>query len=139
MMLYKEEHLYLCWLVRSVKLTRLLWTGHIVWRMGEINAFRILVGKVLGRQWRKRENNIKVDFREVGFIKMKGVWSWSQWPSGLRNELSSLPWTPDPWVRIPLRVWMFSVCVVCTFVCVCVCDELITRLRSPIDCPKSSN
>jgi hypothetical protein len=30
----------------------------------------------------------------------------SQWPCGLRHELSSLAWTLGLWVRIPLKVWM---------------------------------
>jgi hypothetical protein len=33
----------------------------------------------------------------------------SQYPSGLRHELSSLARTPGSWVRIPFRAWMFSV------------------------------
>jgi hypothetical protein len=38
----------------------------------------------------------------------------SRYPSGLRHELFSLART-----RIPLRVWMFTVCVVCVFLCLC--------------------
>jgi hypothetical protein len=30
----------------------------------------------------------------------------SQWPSGLRHELSSLPPTLASWIRIPLKAWM---------------------------------
>jgi hypothetical protein len=38
--------------------------------------------------------------------------------SGLRRALSSLVRKPGPWVRIPLRAWMFSVCVcMCVFLC----------------------
>jgi hypothetical protein len=40
---------------------------------------------------------------------------WSQWPRGLRNEMSSLPRTLGSWVRIPLEAWM-SVCVYPVFV-----------------------
>jgi hypothetical protein len=36
--------------------------------------------------------------------------SQSQWPLGLRHELSSPAQTLEPWVRIPLKAWM-SVCV----------------------------
>jgi hypothetical protein len=39
----------------------------------------------------------------------------SQWPRGLRHELSSLTRTLGSWVRIPLKVWM-SVCVYSVFV-----------------------
>jgi hypothetical protein len=45
----------------------------------------------------------------------------------LRHELSSLARMPEPWVRIPLRSWMFSVCVVCAFFCVCVKVEALRR------------
>jgi hypothetical protein len=40
--------------------------------------------------------------------------------SDLMRALSSLARKPGPWVRIPLRAWMFSVCVcVCVFLCLC--------------------
>jgi hypothetical protein len=39
----------------------------------------------------------------------------SQWPRGLRNELSSLVRTLESWVRIPLEAWM-SLCVYSVFV-----------------------
>jgi hypothetical protein len=32
----------------------------------------------------------------------------SQWPRGLRHEMSSPARTPGPWVRIPLKAWMFA-------------------------------
>jgi hypothetical protein len=32
--------------------------------------------------------------------------SWSQWPRGLKHELSSPAQTPGSWVRIPLKAWM---------------------------------
>jgi hypothetical protein len=41
----------------------------------------------------------------------------SQWPRGLRHELSSLARTLRSWVRIPLKAWMY---VLCAFICVCV-------------------
>jgi hypothetical protein len=37
---------------------------------------------------------------------------WSQWPCGLKHELSSLARTLGSWVRIPLEVWMSS----CAFI-----------------------
>jgi hypothetical protein len=36
----------------------------------------------------------------------------SQWPRGIRRELSSLPRTLGSWVRIPLEAWM-SVFILC--------------------------
>jgi hypothetical protein len=43
----------------------------------------------------------------------------SQWPSGLRHEMSSPAWTLGSWVRIPLEAWMsVSVnSVVCVVLC----------------------
>jgi hypothetical protein len=39
----------------------------------------------------------------------------SQWPCGLRHEMSSPAWALGSWVRIPLEAWMF-VCVYSVFV-----------------------
>jgi hypothetical protein len=50
----------------------------------------------------------------------------SRQPSCLRHELSSFARTPGPWVPIPLRAWMFSVCVVCAFLCLCTGRGLVT-------------
>jgi hypothetical protein len=44
----------------------------------------------------------------------------SQWPCDLRHELSSAARTLGSWVWIPLRAWMFGVCM-CLF---CVCGVL---------------
>jgi hypothetical protein len=41
----------------------------------------------------------------------------SQWPRGLRHELSSLARALASWVRIPLKTWM-SVCVYSVLFCV---------------------
>jgi hypothetical protein len=43
----------------------------------------------------------------------------SQWPRGLRHELSSLAPMLRSWTRIPLKAWM-SVCVYSVFVLFCV-------------------
>jgi hypothetical protein len=58
----------------------------------------------------------------------------SQWPPGIRHELSSPAQTLRSWVRIPLKARIF----VCAFIlCLCCsvyrlpCDGLICRLRSP--------
>jgi hypothetical protein len=45
----------------------------------------------------------------------------SQWPRGLKHELSSLARTLGSWVRIPLRAWMFGVCMRLFCVCVALC------------------
>jgi hypothetical protein len=50
--------------------------------------------------------------RFYSFTFLKWVFSWSQWPRGLRLELSSLARTLGSWVRILFKVLM-SVCVYC--------------------------
>jgi len=58
-------------IVRVVKSRRMRWTVHVA-RMGEREGvYRVLVGKPegkrpLGRSWRRREDNIKMDLKEVG-------------------------------------------------------------------------
>jgi hypothetical protein len=38
----------------------------------------------------------------------------------------------EPWVRIPLRAWMFNVCVcVCVFLCFCTGREALRRADHP--------
>jgi hypothetical protein len=57
--------------VRVIKSRRIRWAGHVA-RMGEGRGFyRVLVGRPegkrpLGRPRRRREDNIKMDLREMG-------------------------------------------------------------------------
>jgi hypothetical protein len=57
-------------IIRIIKTRRMGWAGHVA-RMGEkMNAYRILVGKPegkrpLGRPRRRREDNIRMDLREI--------------------------------------------------------------------------
>jgi hypothetical protein len=44
-----------------------------------------------------------------------------KWPRSLRHELCSLARTLGSWVRIPLRAWMFGVCMRLFYVCVILC------------------
>ncbi|KAJ4428741.1 hypothetical protein ANN_25734 [Periplaneta americana] len=59
-------------IIRNIKSRRLKWAGHVA-RMGESrNAYSVLVGRPeekrhLGRSRRRWEDNIKMDFREVGY------------------------------------------------------------------------
>jgi hypothetical protein len=59
-------------IIRVMKSRRLRWAGHVA-RMGERRgAYRALVGKTEGRRplerpRRRREDNIKMDLREVGW------------------------------------------------------------------------
>jgi hypothetical protein len=58
-------------IVRVIKSRRLMWAGHVA-RMGEgRGVYRVLVGKaegkrLLGRPWRRWEDNIKLDLGEIG-------------------------------------------------------------------------
>jgi hypothetical protein len=58
-------------ILRVIKSRRMKWAGHVA-RMGEGRGlYRILVGRLegkrpLGRPRRRRENNIKMDLREIG-------------------------------------------------------------------------
>jgi hypothetical protein len=70
-----------------IKSRRMRWAGHIA-RMGEKrNAYRILVGKAegkrpLGRPRRRWVDNIKMDFREIGWDGIDWLnlaQDWDQW------------------------------------------------------------
>jgi hypothetical protein len=58
-------------IVRVIKLRRMRWAGHVA-RMGERrDVYRVLVGRPkdkspLGRPWRRWEDNVKMDLREIG-------------------------------------------------------------------------
>jgi hypothetical protein len=66
--------------VRVIKARRMRWAGHVA-RKGEVRgAYNILVGRpegrrTLGRPRRRREDNIKMDLREIGF----GDVDWIHW------------------------------------------------------------
>jgi hypothetical protein len=67
----------------------------------------------------------------------------SQWPRGLRHELSSPAQTLGSWVRIPLEAWM-SGCVYSVFVLFCVQVAALRRADPPSKesyrlCKKSRN
>jgi hypothetical protein len=59
-------------IILVLKCRRMRWAGHVA-RMGEVrNAYNILVGKPegrrpLGRPRCRREDNIRMDLREIGF------------------------------------------------------------------------
>jgi hypothetical protein len=69
-----ELHSLYSWpnIVRVIKSRRMRWAGHVA-RMGEGRGiYRVLVGRPedkrpLGRPGRRREDNIKMDLREIGF------------------------------------------------------------------------
>ena len=60
-------------IIRNFKSRRLRWAGHVAGMEHSRNVYRVLVGKFegkrpLGRPRRRWENNIKMDFREMGVI-----------------------------------------------------------------------
>jgi hypothetical protein len=67
-------------IIRQIKSRRMRWVGHVA-RMGEGRKMhKVLVGKPEGkrsleRPWRRWENGIKMDVREIGW----GVWSGFTW------------------------------------------------------------
>jgi hypothetical protein len=64
-------------------------------------------------------------WNEFNLNNSKDRTSWSQWPLGLRHEMSSPAWILESWVPIPLEAWMF-VCVYPVFVLSCVGSGLAT-------------
>jgi hypothetical protein len=54
----------------------------------------------------------------------------SQWPRGLRHELSTPAKTLGSWVRIPLEAWLF-VCIYSVFVLSCVQVAALRRADPP--------
>jgi len=65
-------------IVRTIKLRRMRWVGHVA-RMGKRRgAYRVLVGqsegkRPLGRSRRRWEDNIKMDLQEVGCGILTGL------------------------------------------------------------------
>jgi hypothetical protein len=62
----------------------------------------------------------------LGFEQRIG---WSQWPRGLRHELSSLDRRLGSWVLITLEAWLF-VCVYSVFLLFCLGRDLATSWSS---------
>jgi hypothetical protein len=65
-------------IIRMMKTRRMRWAGHVA-RMGETNAYRILVGKPegmrpLGRPRCRWVDSIKVDRREDGMVWTGLIW-----------------------------------------------------------------
>ena len=58
-------------IIRSLKLKRLRWAGHVARMEQSKNAYRVSVGKSegkrpLGRPWHRCEDSIKMDLKKVG-------------------------------------------------------------------------
>jgi hypothetical protein len=80
--LHKEElhNLYTSpSIIRMIKSRRMRWAGHVARIRTKRNAYRILVGKpegrrTLGRPRRRREDNIKMDLRRIGWGGMDWIY-----------------------------------------------------------------
>jgi hypothetical protein len=66
----------------------------------------------------KMLEDLEEDVRNINLV-LKSMADRSQWPRGLRHELSSLARKLGSWVRIPLKAWMS----VCTFI-LCLCRSV---------------
>jgi hypothetical protein len=54
-----------------IKSRRTRWEGHVAWMGGMINIYKIVIGepegkKQFGRSKSRREDNIRIDVREIG-------------------------------------------------------------------------
>jgi hypothetical protein len=61
-----------------IKSRRMRWTGHIAWIEEKRNPYRILGGKreeerPLERPRRRWVDNIKIDLRELGWVRMEWI------------------------------------------------------------------
>jgi hypothetical protein len=68
-------------------------------------------------------------------VEVKNIWIYifnhrSQWPRGLRHELSSLARTLGSLDRIPLEIWIF-ICVYSVFMLSCVRVSALQRAHPP--------
>jgi hypothetical protein len=66
-------------IVRVTKSRRLRWVAHVACVEGGRGVYRILVGRpegkrLLGRPKRRWEDNIKMDFREIGIDGENWIW-----------------------------------------------------------------
>jgi hypothetical protein len=121
------------------------WTDHVVHAGNFRYAYKILVRKpglnsfilfpfVWNYKWLLHK--VKLYFYKVWPVPCR-----SQWPRGLRHELSSPAQILGSWVRIPLGAWI-SVCVYPMIVLSCVqvaaLRQADPRPRSPTNCSKQS-
>ncbi|KAJ4425795.1 hypothetical protein ANN_27420 [Periplaneta americana] len=91
-------------IIRNIKSRCLRWAGHVA-RMGESrNAYRVLVGRpegkrLLGRPRRRWEDNIKMDWREVGYDDRDWIdlaQDRDQWRAYVRAAMNLRLMTPLP-------------------------------------------
>jgi hypothetical protein len=66
-------------IIRTIKLRRMRWAGHVALMGEKSNAYRILIGKPEGKRLVRRprcrwEENIKVDHREMGWRRIDWIY-----------------------------------------------------------------
>jgi hypothetical protein len=61
------------------------------------------------------------NYRKLFILLCRRTYSRPQWSRCLRHELSSFARKLGSWVRIPLKAWMFGVCMRLFCVCVVLC------------------
>ena len=92
----RESNTMLSYIIKSLKLRRLRWAGHVAHMEQSRNAYGVLVVKPegkrpLGRPRRRWENNIRMDLREVACDP--GEWidlaeDRDQWRAYVRAEMN---------------------------------------------------
>jgi hypothetical protein len=65
-------------IIRQIKSRRMRWAGHVARMIEGRNVYRVLIGKPEGkrsleRPRRRREEGIKVDLREIGWVGVKWI------------------------------------------------------------------
>jgi hypothetical protein len=79
-----------------------------------------------------RNSNSLQPIVQLSFPKLILIWSRSQWPRGLKHELSSLARKLGSWVGIPLKPWMSVLCAFTLFVLFCVGGSGLTTGWFPV-------
>jgi hypothetical protein len=101
--------------VLSFRWTHLPKVPHISGRLSERQTYSPLTWTAEENPLRRKKQAFFLHYL-LSFILRRRR---SQWPRGLRHELSSPAQTLGSWVRIPLEAWM-SVCIYTVFVLSCV-------------------
>jgi hypothetical protein len=83
-------------------------------KRGKVRTAAILLYCILGRNPRQEPHILAMSVTVRYFTSLHWVGR-SEWPRGLRHEMSSLARTLESWVRVPLKTWMF----VCVSLCLC--------------------
>jgi hypothetical protein len=78
--------------VRVIKSMKMTWAGHVARMGGVTDAYNIFIGKQskrpLGRHRRKREDNVGLDLRELGWREAVGWMYLAQDRAVLNTEMN---------------------------------------------------